>query len=207
MKTRTELLNYLAAKYGLKRYLEIGVQNKDSNFNRIICESKTGVDPDPEAKAHLVMTSDAFFDHYTKGEPDLNADALRLTFDLVFIDGLHHAEQVKKDVDNALNCLNPGGFIVLHDCLPVEEKHAKVPRESKVWNGDTYRFIFDMVYNYRPLKFCIVDIDHGCGVIQGPGAKQSEAPYPNMNDINWHWYQNKRADLPIVSSDQFTATV
>ena len=30
-------------------------------------------------------------------------------FDLIFIDGLHHADQVKRDFENSLRCLNDNG--------------------------------------------------------------------------------------------------
>ena len=51
------------------------------------------------------MTSDEFF--------ELNNEK----FDFVFVDGLEH-DQVRRDVENALRCLNPGGYIALHDMLP-----------------------------------------------------------------------------------------
>jgi len=37
---------------------------------------------------------------------------------LIFIDGDHLYEQVKKDFDNALKLLQPDGYIFLHDTLP-----------------------------------------------------------------------------------------
>ena len=40
IKFRHELINFLIEKFDLKNYLEIGVDN-GSNYNKIICESKT----------------------------------------------------------------------------------------------------------------------------------------------------------------------
>src|SRR5690606_11871232 len=82
MRTRTDLLNHLAEKYSLERYLEIGVQVPALNFDKINCPYKIGVDPDPNASALHCVTSDEFFS-YNKDQ-----------FDLIFIDGLHTAEQV-----------------------------------------------------------------------------------------------------------------
>jgi hypothetical protein len=214
MHTRTELLNYLAFKYHLESYLEVGVQNKRSNFEKIICKNKWGVDPDPGAEV-IQMTSDNFFSVYTRGfpGPDKAEDQYFLKFDLVFIDGLHHAEQVKKDFDNALACLNAGGFIVLHDCLPVEEIHAKVPRESKVWNGDTYRFCFHFLFNYSGLKMYIVDIDQGCAVshkshpLSIPIELALDMQEHKMEDIDWQFYLDNRVRLPIYDPEHFKTMV
>jgi hypothetical protein len=192
MKTRTELLNYLAENYNLHSYLEIGLQNRANNFNKIKCPTKTCVDPDPAAGADYMMSSDRFFEHWNPEHK----------FSLVFIDGLHTAEQVKKDFDNALNCLEPGGFIVMHDMLPVEEIHARVPRESKVWNGDTFRFAFDLQYNYGAELF-IVDIDHGCGVVQKKEGNNGELITGGLEAIDWTWYKQNRQHLHIITADHF----
>jgi predicted O-methyltransferase YrrM len=39
-------------------------------------------------------------------------------FDLIFLDGLHHATTVYQEVPAALEVLNPGGLILLHDFFP-----------------------------------------------------------------------------------------
>lgn len=39
-------------------------------------------------------------------------------FGLIFIDGDHHANQVYKDFEHSLECLEDGGMIALHDTLP-----------------------------------------------------------------------------------------
>jgi predicted O-methyltransferase YrrM len=52
------------------------------------------------------ITSDAFFERSM------------VKFDVIFIDGLHEEHQVDRDIVNSLQHLNPGGIIVLHDCLP-----------------------------------------------------------------------------------------
>lgn len=41
----TQLLNYLIERYGLKSYLEIGLQNPANNFDKINAWLKIGVDP------------------------------------------------------------------------------------------------------------------------------------------------------------------
>jgi hypothetical protein len=155
MKNRTDLLNFLAEKYNLQRYLEIGVQVPELNFDKVICKQKVGVDPDPLARATWQMTSDEFFHgRFYEG----------IVPDLVFIDGLHTKEQVKKDFENALKILSPNGFILIHDCNPEKEEHTIVPRTSARghWNGDVYKFACTIGRAKHT-----IDIDNGCMVIYG----------------------------------------
>jgi hypothetical protein len=148
----TQLLNALIEKHNLKSYLEIGVQNPANNFDKIECKDKQGVDP--EIKTHnriLGNTSDFFF------------DLIERKYDLIFIDGLHHADQVKRDFENSLKCLNDNGYIVIHDVLPENEQGTKVPRETKVWWGDVYKFAMTMHdYGY---EFKTFNIDNGCMLV------------------------------------------
>lgn len=189
-KTRTDLLNHLAKKHNLNSYLEIGVQVPELNFDRIVCSYKVGVDPDPKARAIFVCTSDEFFEQ-NKG-----------TYDLVFIDGLHTAEQVQKDFENALKILSPNGFIVLHDCNPKKEEHTLVPRPTKTgtWNGDVYKFASTLGVNDG---YCTVDIDNGCGVFRNGIEKYN--PF-NPPKIFWNYFnENRKQLLNIISWDEFVS--
>jgi hypothetical protein len=197
MKTRTDLLNHLIQRHNLKSYLEIGVQAPEINFNKIICPLKEGVDPDPNAKATYQMTSDDFFYNFGNDYTDWPDE-----YDLVFIDGLHTAEQVKKDFENALKVLSPNGFIVLHDCNPEKEEHTIVPRPTKTghWNGDVYKFAANLI-----CKKVTVDIDNGCLV------------YRNKNDFahldfdkyfketaTWDFFDKNRKELlKLITWDEF----
>lgn len=160
MKTRTELINFLIKKNSLKTYLEIGVQGK-VNFRQIVANRKVCVDPDPKAEADYIMTSDDFFAQN------------KSQFDLVFIDGLHHYEQVKRDFENALKIISDNGFIVFHDTYPAEEIHTRVPRETQLWNGDVYRLACEL-QTYDGIGFETYTFDHGCTVVwKDPNAKGS----------------------------------
>ena len=55
-------------------------------------------------------------------------------FDIIFIDGLHHYEQVIVDINNALSVLNDNGHILVHDCLPRTIAHQAIPRYRGSWN-------------------------------------------------------------------------
>lgn len=197
---RTGLLNVLSLKYNLQRYLEIGVQVPELNFDKIKCAYKIGVDPDPVAHATFRMTSDEFFNSYGF-KPEHFAGAEDEKFSLIFIDGMHTAEQVKKDFENALKILSPNGFIVLHDCNPLKEEHTIVPRptEKGHWNGDVYKFAIGL----NDIKYT-VDIDNGCMVI--PHQRQIEWVGPDYGCDNWEYFdQNRKRLLNLITWDEFIA--
>ena len=196
--TRTDVLNHLAEKYQLKRYLEIGVQVPEINFDKIKCEYKVSVDPDPNAHATFIETSDRFFGRWMNEELNFFNP-----FDLVFIDGLHTDEQVKKDFKNSWRVISPNGFIVLHDCNPLEEKHTIVPRPTKTghWNGSVYKFAIELGDYYK--KFNVVDVDNGCGVWNNSGddvIKDSTYIHDNWGSFNKY----RKELLNLISFDEFT---
>lgn len=204
MKTRTDLLNHLAEKYHLKRYLEIGVQNPAQNFDKIICPEKIGVDPDPKANARFQCTSDVFFDIYDDREMidhgSIQVPGTIIPFELIFIDGLHTAEQVRKDFENALKYLSPDGFIVLHDCNPLKEEHTIVPRPTPTghWNGDVWRFA-TAFYGYEDLVRATVDIDNGCMVVNPKGTVFKTG----ISEMSWKEFDaNRKKYLNLISWEE-----
>jgi len=128
----TSLLNGLIQENSYKYYLEIGI-GAGANFKAIQAPVKMGVDPFVFDKGVKSVTSDAFFAEN------------REKFDLIFIDGLHHYDQVKKDFESALLCLNEGGKIVIHDVWPDEPYTARVPRDSKE-KAEWFKKIYNTYY-------------------------------------------------------------
>jgi hypothetical protein len=173
----TEILNALIEKHNLKSYLEIGVQNRANNFNKIGLpwREKFCIDPDPNAKADFVGTSDEYFKE------------LNNKWDIVFIDGLHECQQVKRDFENSLKCLNDGGYILIHDVLPQNEVGTRVPRETLVWWGDVYKFAMSIRNHYSDIGFVTYNIDNGCMVVW----KELNKTYTTWNEapFNWETYQ------------------
>lgn len=196
-KTRTDLLNHLAKKYNLERYLEIGVQVPEINFDKIICKDKVGVDPEPSARATVCCTSDEFFKR---------AYACGINFDLVFLDGLHTAEQVQKDFDNAVQVLRPGGIIVMHDCNPLKEEHALVPRPTKTghWNGDVYRFALYLTHPTNENRPYVVDIDNGC-LVFSKSTNDYFMP-AGISAVSFEYFDKNRKNLlNLISWDEFVS--
>lgn len=187
MHYHIKLLNIIAGKIQAEHYLEIGIFNPNHNFNLIQCPYKTGVDPDPNANATVCATSDDFFDSNT------------LTFDLIWLDGLHHADQLKKDLLNAWKCLNVGGVIGIHDSNPHSESITCVPRGGqREWTGDVYK----TVANIRSDKFT-VDEDYGCCVIRKLNKIGSKQIYIQDKEIIWDYFDKNRKELlNLVSAEK-----
>jgi len=147
--SRVTVVNYLIKKNNFRSYLEIGC-DKDYLFSKIIIKQKVGVDP--KNGGTVRMTSDAFFLRNKK------------TFDIIFIDGLHIYDQVKRDVLNSIKVLNKNGFILLHDCLPRKISEQRVPRIRNLWTGDVWKVIVDL-RTYENLDTYTLIADMGIGIV------------------------------------------
>ncbi len=147
---RWDLIQFLIDRYKFQNYLEIGC-DKDQSFSRIKIKNKVGVDP---ISGGTIRTSSNNF--FIK-----NKD----TFDIIFIDGLHHYHQVLKDIDNSLNVLNNNGFILVHDCLPRSLAQQAVPRYRGSWQGDVWKAIVEL-RTKKNLDIITSKIDFGVAVIK-----------------------------------------
>jgi len=160
---RLLILSALAERNCYRSYLEIGLGRKGNRiFELMRVESKTSVDPYEKDATH-VMGSDEFF----SGPGDL------LSWDLIFVDGLHHANQVHRDIDNSLQRLNKGGTIVVHDCNPTLKSLQVVPGPKGYvpWSGDVWKaWAWYRIYR-SDLTMKVIDIDAGCGIIQRGSQK------------------------------------
>ena len=149
-----------------------------------------GVDP-MRGGTHR-MTSDIYFETHPYE-----------TFDVIFVDGLHEAQQVYRDVLNALRVLRPNGMILLHDCNPTNEESASTYRTSSVfaWNGDVWKALVALRLR-DDLDIITIDTDHGIGVIRKgtPNTKLSEYwrtvlnPYP-IPFLNYTHLEQHRTEL------------
>lgn len=158
MLSRTDIINfYLSQKTKPVSYLEIGVQNPDSNFNHISADLKDGVDPFPLAPCKFVMTSDQFFEQN------------KTKYDVIFIDGDHTFEQVYKDDLNSIRFLKENGVIVMHDCSPLTEWHQRerdnVHKLDGPWNGTVWKAFIKLRMENENLEMFTIDADFGVGII------------------------------------------
>jgi hypothetical protein len=192
---RYDIINYLIDKYKLINYLEIGVF-KGENIRKINASHKDGVDPGVEGhiipEVNYPVTSDDFF--------QLIKDHKEIKYDIIFIDGLHHSEQVTKDIHNSLNHLVDGGFIIMHDCNPISYDAQQIPRETIVWNGDTWKSFVNFKKHNPNFKCCVIDTDFGVGVIQ-----KHNNFYSTESDV-WEYeafIDNKKELLNLITIEEF----
>lgn len=185
---RTTILNTLIEKFKYQSYLEIGQGRKEDNFDWVNCRKKIGVDPAKNLNAAFPMTSDEFF--------AINHDS----FDLIFIDGLHQADQVERDILNSLNVLNSNGAIVVHDCNPSSEDVQLMPRQTLAWTGDVWKAWVKFRATRHDLKMYVVDVETGCGIIRRGIQETIKAPEQlTYNLLN----KNKTIWLNLVDADGF----
>lgn len=193
---RFEILNAIAERIGARRYLEIGVQDGVA-FRAVNVRTKVGVDPEPRSAATVHTTSDEYF----------AALPARTRFDLVFVDGLHTADQVARDIHHAIRHLAPGGAVVVHDCNPPNEHWAARTGSPLApgWCGDVYRGWIRSRIAHPDWFHAVVDADLGCGVIvrRGPWAE----PVPLAEEPGtWREFEVDRARwLNTITVEQFRA--
>jgi len=186
-----EIIRNLIEKNNYSSYLEIGSCD-NYTFNKVQ-NVKIKDSVDPNGRAMYNMTSDQYFANYCKNK-----------YDIIFIDGLHLAEQVLKDVYNSLAVLNDNGILVLHDCLPESEKNQT--RElilGTAWTGDVWKAVADLRYR-NDLKICVVNTDWGCGLIQKAQSYNQPKIYKPLDGWNWNDFVLYRDDLlNVISVKEF----
>jgi hypothetical protein len=194
------VLNLLAAVNHYRSYLEIGVRDPRANFDLVRVRHKYGVDPKPEGRVAFKMSSDAFFTQF-----EATNGVTAPTFDLIFIDGSHLAEQVERDVKHSLRHLAPDGAIVLHDCNPQRDDAQTLDYDGlRVWNGTVWKAWTKLRATRPDLTMFVVETDYGCGIIT-PGQQNC---YPlSFSSYEELHYETLEADrqrlLNLITPQEF----
>lgn len=131
-------------------YLEIGVAY-GTTFQAVRAQRRVAVDPKPLFDTERLPANVTVFntdsDSFFRGLP---VDEM---FDFIFLDGLHEANQLKRDLVNALGHLRPGGWILVDDVVPSDSisaipsmadsyvKRGVKPSEGFPWHGDCFRIL------------------------------------------------------------------
>ena len=186
--SRLDMINYFIKKNDYKSYLEIGC-DKNQIFSQITLDKKIGVDP--YSGGNVRKTSDDFFKE--------NAEK----FDLIFIDGLHVYDQVKRDIVNSINFLNKEGVILVHDCLPDTIGKQAVPRYKMQWNGDVWKAIVDLRQR-DDLEIHTCFVDQGIGIIKKENNSSTLKIDKKTQDLKFSdFYHNHNEYLRIINLDEF----
>ena len=188
---RWDVINILIRKNNYKSYLEVGTQDPTSNFNKIEIQHKVSIDPFPRGEVTFVGTSDEYFESISED----------VKYDIIFIDGLHHNDQVLKDIENSLNHLSNTGIIVCHDCLPTTEHMQERNDHGGVWLGDVWKAIAELRVERIDLDIKVIDTDLGCGLIK----TGTNVPHmTNENYLTYSYYNlHKWQLMNIISADDF----
>lgn len=152
----SDLINFISGKRAVVsgNYLEIGVEH-GRTFEAVRFANRFAVDPNPLFSLFIKFpsirvfscTSDEFF--RTVGDS--------FYFDLVFLDGLHTAEQTFKDLRNVSKLLTKDSIIIIDDTVPLD-KWSAIPNQelaissrqsnssstSGAWQGDVYRLVLTL---------------------------------------------------------------
>ena len=184
---RFEIINKIIKKNSYERYLEIGCF-KDENFNKINITYKVGVDP--VSGGTVRKTSDEYFKNNKE------------YFDIIFIDGLHYFDQVKKDIENSLDFLNTKGIIIVHDCLPSKIRDQMIPRAHEKWNGDVWKAIVEFrTKDHLDVYTCFAD--EGLGIILKRNNKNKlDLNLKDFKKLKFKdYYHNYSKFMNIISED------
>ena len=203
---RSQIINELTNKYD--RYLEIGVEYGEC-FNETHFVNKVGVDPDPKfcsnvGQTLILQTSDDFFKQYD----------IRQQFDVIFIDGMHQAEYVLRDINNAIQILSANGTIFMDDILPLNyNEQLKIPikhyyengilKYGENWTGDVWKVVYHLLKNYTDK---ILDFKYFYNInFRGIGALKFKEVFKirdeEIDDINsYNYFQDFSDYLTILQS-------
>lgn len=191
MEYRWEIINWLIEKRGYDRYFEIGAK-ACACFNQVKCEYKFGIDIKPLIVNPNIQTVNS--DEYFRATPSV-------LFDIIFIDGDHHEEQVDRDIQNSLKHLASGGIIVVHDCNPELAIHATPEYEQQgLWCGTVYKSFLKLRRTDSELAMFVVDIDWGCGIIQHGCQTLLDIP----SNPTWDEFDKMRVSwLDLITAEEF----
>lgn len=152
-------------------YLEIGIEN-GYTFSNTHFLHKVGVDPDPKCNnvdngEIYKCTSDHFFNdiNLLDNSSIISAENNKYSFDVIFIDGMHHCENVLNDFNNSINALTKDGTIFVDDCIPLNyNEQLKIPishyyennilKYGEEWTGDVWKLIYHLLKKYKDKIVC-----------------------------------------------------
>lgn len=132
-----EVLEWIHAALRPAVYLEIGVLYGESLKLAQPPTHAIGVDPEPRAdhpwrtrtEVHAMTSSE----YFAGGE----APAVSLAL----IDGEHGFRAALRDFRNIERRLAPGGVILIHDTIPLDEETSGAVRTTEFYTGDVWRML------------------------------------------------------------------
>jgi hypothetical protein len=216
---RIELINKIIKENNFTNYLEIGVYNGHCFLN-VECKRKIAVDPifridwnirkDNLLKKINKKIFNRYSNYYSLKSDDFfeqNETFLKkFKPQVIFIDGLHTYKQSYNDVINSLKYLSNDGFIIMHDCNPLnatqglpansyEEVCEKIddPNWDHTWTGDVWKTIVRLRSERKDLNVKVLDSDHGLGIIKfGKADNNLDFSIKEIEKFDYNNLENNR---------------
>lgn len=223
-------IEYIASRINAETYLEIGV-NKGETFLNVNLPYKVGVDPafqvDWQKEHHggsflFQTTSDDFFADLKNG--GAQAQELKkawprkdMTFDIIFIDGLHTFDQSFRDFKNSLAYAHENTVWIIDDTVPSNPYSAwpdmdfslKVRELSGFvvtdWCGDVYKTLLAIHDKFTDFSYCtLMGFNPQTVLWKCPASKKRKAAFTSLEEINRQGYFDmfSHAELFIPVPDQ-----
>jgi len=157
-------INRLAAALKAERYLEIGVA-RGRTFFGVEMGRKVGVDPafrfdidshQSDSSSLFAVGSDTYFLEHVADE----------RFDIIFLDGMHTAEQTLRDFGNSLQHAHDRTVWIIDDTVPSDEhsvmrdqaaavqSRRKAGGDGNAWHGDVFKMVFILHDFFPTLSYC-----------------------------------------------------
>lgn len=221
-----DVVNTLVQRYQLLRYLEIATPTTGHKY--------ANIDKSPLIRRdRLMYHCPEFWDDgqavtYRTVRPT-SLELLRTIFaarlgepayDVIFVDPYHTSTCTAVDMAGAWMLLQPGGWMVVHDCNPTKPEIAEPEFTEGEWCGVTYSAYIDFLFSHPEVEACTVDTDYGCGVLRKPDESGPlHRPIGRDPSLELEWlgtagdwrsrylmfHQHRQKLLKLVSIDEFCA--
>ncbi|MGA2655176.1 MAG: class I SAM-dependent methyltransferase [Gammaproteobacteria bacterium] len=185
--TKVDVIHHLSRLYGYRTYLEIVTPSTGGMYAQI--------DRSLFSSCHRLMYRCP--DNYDDGlqidfrSPHQDSttciNALKNAhYDIILVDPWHEYITSQRDLALALKLIKKNGTIVVHDCLPPNQKTAHFQPQQGAWCGVTYKAFVDLVTTQSNLNYCTIDTDYGCGLIRKNGRRYG-SPHDPHDPIIQEW--------------------
>jgi hypothetical protein len=222
-----EIVNALASKHGLRKYLEVCTPLTGFTFEKIDTSLFELIE---RCVYRCSPSEDDGLQYSYRSESDSASNVLdgvfssagqQPVYDIIFLDPWHDYSISLADITACWRLLRAGGYLVIHDCDPPDEHYASPTHRWGGWCGETYRAYVDFVSFNGDLNFRTIDCDYGCGVIHKVAAGSMAVQSPSLMLLWMHWAaigdvssrkfeffkEHRRQLLNLCSSDDFQAAV
>ncbi|RMH81579.1 MAG: hypothetical protein D6683_04105 [Actinomyces sp.] len=140
-----------------RTYIEVGV-DRGWSLAASTADVRVGIDPDPHPDLPTVTTDTPDIDEIIDRGPGSawlvrrrSDDAAGALHDLLkrrraqfaFVDGLHLADQVIRDIAMLRTFTGRDAIFALHDVIPIQGGMSRLPprRRDQAWTGDVWRVV------------------------------------------------------------------